>query len=166
MTIAFGPEFTRFFPPIVKALRETGGPGTTSEIIDRSIELLPSASPSCASTRTCRASSGSAPSVPAGTTPQIHHRHHHLCRLRHHGPVHQLRAAPPPGIVFLKRHGQQQTVSGESLFNRQPRKEILNEPHHHPHTPRRPHPRAAGHAARRCIAEARQEAQHHPHPRR
>jgi restriction system protein len=40
MTTTFGPEFTRFFPPIVKALRETGGSGTTSEVIDRSIELL------------------------------------------------------------------------------------------------------------------------------
>jgi len=40
MNNGFGPEFTRFFPPIVKALREKGGSGTTSEIIDRSIELL------------------------------------------------------------------------------------------------------------------------------
>jgi restriction system protein len=40
MSITFGPEFTRFFPSIVKALGETGGSGTTSEVIDRSIELL------------------------------------------------------------------------------------------------------------------------------
>ena len=40
MTTAYGPEFTRFFPPILKALREMGGSGTTSEVIDRSIELL------------------------------------------------------------------------------------------------------------------------------
>lgn len=35
-----GPEFTRFFSPIVIALKEKGGSGTTSEIIDRSIEML------------------------------------------------------------------------------------------------------------------------------
>ncbi|MEY3176637.1 MAG: hypothetical protein RLZZ436_4551 [Planctomycetota bacterium] len=40
MTTTYGPEFTRFFPAIVKALREMGGSGTTSEVIDRSIELL------------------------------------------------------------------------------------------------------------------------------
>jgi restriction system protein len=40
MSVSFGPEFTRFFPSIVKALLETGGSGTTSEVIDRSIELL------------------------------------------------------------------------------------------------------------------------------
>ncbi len=40
MANGYGPEFTRFFPPIVAALREKGGSGTTSEIIDRSIELL------------------------------------------------------------------------------------------------------------------------------
>ena len=40
MANAYGQEFTRFFPPIVAALREKGGSGTTSEIIDRSIELL------------------------------------------------------------------------------------------------------------------------------
>ena len=40
MANGYGLEFTRFFPPIVAALREKGGSGTTSEIIDRSIELL------------------------------------------------------------------------------------------------------------------------------
>jgi restriction system protein len=35
-----GPEFTRFFSPIVRAIKEKGGSGTTSEIIDRSIEIL------------------------------------------------------------------------------------------------------------------------------
>jgi restriction system protein len=40
MTTTCGPEFTRFFPAIVKALREMGGSATTSEVIDRSIELL------------------------------------------------------------------------------------------------------------------------------
>jgi len=35
-----GPKFMRFFGPIVAALRENGGSGTTSEIIDRSIEIL------------------------------------------------------------------------------------------------------------------------------
>lgn len=35
-----GPEFTRFFRPIVVAIKEKGGSGTTSEIIDRSIEIL------------------------------------------------------------------------------------------------------------------------------
>lgn len=40
MATGFGPEFTRFFPAIVKALREKGGSGTTSEVIDRSIEIL------------------------------------------------------------------------------------------------------------------------------
>lgn len=35
-----GPEFLRFFRPIVEALKEKGGSGTTSEIIDRAIEIL------------------------------------------------------------------------------------------------------------------------------
>lgn len=35
-----GPEFLRFFGPIITALREKGGSGTTAEIIDRAIELL------------------------------------------------------------------------------------------------------------------------------
>lgn len=40
MTQTYGPEFTRFFPAIVCALKEMGGSATTSEAIDRSIELL------------------------------------------------------------------------------------------------------------------------------
>lgn len=40
MTQTYGPEFTRFFPVIVRALKEMGGSATTSEAIDRSIELL------------------------------------------------------------------------------------------------------------------------------
>ncbi len=40
MTNTYGPEFTRFFPAIVRALREMGGSATTSEAIDRSIEML------------------------------------------------------------------------------------------------------------------------------
>lgn len=35
-----GSDFTRFFRPIVEALKEKGGSGTTSEIIDRAIEIL------------------------------------------------------------------------------------------------------------------------------
>lgn len=35
-----GPDFTRFFRPIVEALKDKGGSGTTSEIIDRAIEIL------------------------------------------------------------------------------------------------------------------------------
>ncbi|MBM3883979.1 MAG: restriction endonuclease [Verrucomicrobia bacterium] len=35
-----GSEFTRFFRPIVEALKEKGGSGTTSEVIDRAIEIL------------------------------------------------------------------------------------------------------------------------------
>lgn len=35
-----GPEFTCFFRPIVEALKEKGGSGTTSEMIDRAIEIL------------------------------------------------------------------------------------------------------------------------------
>lgn len=35
-----GPEFTRFFKPIVEAIKEKGGSGTTSEVIDRAIEIL------------------------------------------------------------------------------------------------------------------------------
>jgi restriction system protein len=34
-----GPEFIRFFRPIFEALNESGGSGTSSEIVDRSIEL-------------------------------------------------------------------------------------------------------------------------------
>jgi restriction system protein len=35
-----GPEFVRFFLPIVKVLRDLGGSGTTAEVIDRVIEFL------------------------------------------------------------------------------------------------------------------------------
>src|SRR6266581_9136667 len=35
-----GPEFIRFFKPILQILKESGGSGTTSEVIDRAIELL------------------------------------------------------------------------------------------------------------------------------
>jgi restriction system protein len=35
-----GPEFIRFFKPVLQVLRESGGSGTTSEVIDRAIELL------------------------------------------------------------------------------------------------------------------------------
>lgn len=35
-----GPEFIRFFKPILQILNESGGSGTTSEVIDRAIELL------------------------------------------------------------------------------------------------------------------------------
>jgi len=34
------PGLTRFFRPIIEALKEKGGSGTTTEIIDRTIELL------------------------------------------------------------------------------------------------------------------------------
>lgn len=37
---AKGPEFIRFFRPILQILKESGGSGTTSEVIDRAIELL------------------------------------------------------------------------------------------------------------------------------
>src|SRR5437870_9014860 len=37
---AKGPEFIRFFKPVLQVLRESGGSGTTSEVIDRAIELL------------------------------------------------------------------------------------------------------------------------------
>lgn len=36
----YGPKFTRFFPAIVRSLKEMGGSASTSEAIDRSIELL------------------------------------------------------------------------------------------------------------------------------
>src|SRR5437870_8740475 len=35
-----GPEFIRFFKPILQILKDSGGSGTTSEVIDRAIELL------------------------------------------------------------------------------------------------------------------------------
>ena len=34
-----GPEFIRFFKPILQLLLESGGSGTPAEIVDRSIEL-------------------------------------------------------------------------------------------------------------------------------
>ena len=37
---AKGPEFIRFFKPILQVLKQSGGSGTTSEVIDRAIELL------------------------------------------------------------------------------------------------------------------------------
>ena len=37
---AKGPEFIRFFKPILRILKESGGSATTSEVIDRAIELL------------------------------------------------------------------------------------------------------------------------------
>lgn len=39
MRQARGPEFIRFFRPILKVLRESGGSGTASEIVDRSLEI-------------------------------------------------------------------------------------------------------------------------------
>jgi restriction system protein len=36
---AKGPEFIRFFRPILEVLRELGGSGTASEIVDRSLEI-------------------------------------------------------------------------------------------------------------------------------
>src|SRR5437016_13635825 len=35
-----GPEFIRFCKPILQILKNSGGSGTTSEVIDRAIELL------------------------------------------------------------------------------------------------------------------------------
>jgi restriction system protein len=37
---AKGPEFIRFFKPILQILKQSGGSGTTSEVIDRAVELL------------------------------------------------------------------------------------------------------------------------------
>jgi len=37
---AKGPEFIRFFKPILQILKQSGGSGTTAEVIDRAIELL------------------------------------------------------------------------------------------------------------------------------
>jgi restriction system protein len=39
MRKAKGPEFIRFFRPILQVLKESGGSGTASEIVDRSLEL-------------------------------------------------------------------------------------------------------------------------------
>ena len=35
-----GPEFTRFFKPIIEVLKESGGSGTVAEVIDRAIEKM------------------------------------------------------------------------------------------------------------------------------
>lgn len=35
-----GPEFIRFLKPVLQVLKDSGGSGTTSEVIDRAIELL------------------------------------------------------------------------------------------------------------------------------
>lgn len=34
-----GPEFIRFFKPILEVLLELGGSGTASEVVDRSLEV-------------------------------------------------------------------------------------------------------------------------------
>ena len=39
MRQAKGPEFIRFFRPILEVLRELGGSGTASEIVDRSLDI-------------------------------------------------------------------------------------------------------------------------------
>src|SRR6266480_1234537 len=39
MKQAKGPEFIRFFRPIIEVLLESGGTGTPSEIVDRSLEI-------------------------------------------------------------------------------------------------------------------------------
>ena len=39
MKQANGPEFIRFFRPILEILIESGGSGTPSEIVDRSLEI-------------------------------------------------------------------------------------------------------------------------------
>lgn len=35
-----GPQFTRFFKPIIEVLKESGGSGTVAEVIDRAIEKM------------------------------------------------------------------------------------------------------------------------------
>ena len=35
-----GPQFIRFFKPIIEVLQETGGSGTAAEVIDRVIEKM------------------------------------------------------------------------------------------------------------------------------
>ena len=40
MKRANGPQFIRFFKPIIEVLKETGGSGTAAEIIDRAIEKM------------------------------------------------------------------------------------------------------------------------------
>jgi len=39
MKQAKGPEFIRFFKPILEVLRQLGGSGTASEIVDSSLEI-------------------------------------------------------------------------------------------------------------------------------
>jgi restriction system protein len=39
MKSPIGPEFIRFFKPILRLLAESGGSGTPAEIVDRSVEL-------------------------------------------------------------------------------------------------------------------------------
>ena len=40
MKHAKGPQFTRFFKPILEVLKETGGSGTVAEVIDKVIEKM------------------------------------------------------------------------------------------------------------------------------
>ena len=40
MSKSLGPQFIRFFKPIIEVLKETGGSGTASEVIDRVIEKM------------------------------------------------------------------------------------------------------------------------------
>jgi restriction system protein len=35
-----GPQFIRFLKPILEVLKQTGGSGTVSEVIDKVIELM------------------------------------------------------------------------------------------------------------------------------
>jgi len=40
MKQAKGPQFIRFFKPVIEVLKETGGSGTAAEVIDRAIEKM------------------------------------------------------------------------------------------------------------------------------
>lgn len=40
MRQAKGPQFTRFFGPVLEVLKETGGSGTVAEVIDRVIDVV------------------------------------------------------------------------------------------------------------------------------
>jgi restriction system protein len=40
MKQAKGPEFIRFFKPVIEVLKETGGSGTAAEVVDRAIEKM------------------------------------------------------------------------------------------------------------------------------
>lgn len=40
MKKATGPQFIRFFKPIIEVLQEIGGSGTASEVVDRVIEIM------------------------------------------------------------------------------------------------------------------------------